>query len=158
MRPRGGSLCDRGAAAALLGALLVSRIGLAGLSRTEIPEDERRDFHVYLDEFQNFTTLSLANMLSELRKYRVNLVLAHQYLSQLDEDVRDAILGNAATIISFRLGVTDAEILAKEFYPEFSVEDLINLPNYNIYLKLMIEGRVSKPFSAETLELNFASS
>jgi type IV secretory system conjugative DNA transfer VirD4/TraG family protein len=95
-------------------------------------EDERRDFHVYLDEFQNFTTLSLANMLSELRKYRVNLVLAHEYLSQLDEDVRDAILGNAGTIISFRLGVTDAEILAKEFYPEFSVEDLINLPNYNI--------------------------
>jgi type IV secretory pathway TraG/TraD family ATPase VirD4 len=136
--------------AALLGALLVSRIGLAGLSRTDIPEDERRDFHVYLDEFQNFTTLSLANMLSELRKYRVNLMLAHQYLSQLDEDVRDAILGNAGTIISFRLGVTDAEVLAKEFYPEFSVEDLINLPNYNIYLKLMIEGRVSKPFSAET--------
>jgi len=89
-------------------------------------------------------------MLSELRKYRVNLVLAHQYLSQLDEGVRDAILGNAGTIISFRLGVTDGEILAKEFYPEFSVEDLINLPNYNIYLKLMIDGRVSKPFSAET--------
>src|ERR1700737_438912 len=102
MRPRGGSLCDRGAAAALLGALLVSRIGLAGLSRTDIPEDERRDFHVYLDEFQNFTTLSLANMLSELRKYRVNLVLAHQYLSQLDEDVSDAILGNGDTIISMK--------------------------------------------------------
>lgn len=89
-------------------------------------------------------------MLSELRKYRVNLTLAHQYLSQLDEDVRDAILGNAAAIISFRLGVTDPEILTKEFYPEFSVEDLINLPNYNIYLKLMIDGRVSKPFSEET--------
>jgi hypothetical protein len=90
-------------------------------------------------------------MLSELRKYRVNLVLAHQYLSQLELEVRDAILGNAGTIISFRLGVTDAEILAKEFYPEFSVEDLINLPNYSVYLKLMIDGRVSKPFSAETL-------
>jgi hypothetical protein len=144
--------------AALLGALLVSRIGLAGLSRTDIPEEERRDFHVYLDEFQNFTTLGLATMLSELRKYRVNLVLAHQYLSQLELEVRDAILGNVGTITSFRLGVTDAEILAKEFYPEFSVEDLINLPNYNIYLKLMIEGRVSKPFSAETITLARADS
>jgi hypothetical protein len=93
-------------------------------------------------------------MLSELREYRVSLVLAHHYLSQLDEDMRYAILGNVGTIISFRLGVTDAEILAKEFYPEFSVKDLINLPNYSIYLKLMIEGRVSKPFSAETTALS----
>src|SRR5205807_5333239 len=115
------------------------------------PEDERRDFHVYLDEFQNFTTLSLANMLSELRKYRVNLVLAHQYLSQLEPEVRDAILGNVGTIISFRLGVPDAEVLAQEFYPDFSVADLINLPNYHVYLKLMIDGAVSKPFSAETM-------
>jgi hypothetical protein len=129
---------------------LVSRIGLAGLSRADVAEKERRDFYVYLDEFQNFTTLSLAIMLSELRKYRVNLVLAHQYLSQLEPEVRDAILGNVATIIAFRVGVNDAEILAKEFYPEFSVEDLINLPNYHIYLKLMVDGRVSRPFSANT--------
>jgi Helicase HerA, central domain/TraM recognition site of TraD and TraG len=137
--------------AGLLGAMLVSRIGLAGLSRADTPEDERRDFHVYLDEFQNFTTLSLATMLSELRKYRVSLTLSHQYLSQLEPEVRDAILGNVGTTISFRLGVPDAEILAKEFYPEFSVEDLINLPNYHIYLKLMVGGVVSQPFSAETL-------
>lgn len=117
-----------------------------------MPEEQRRDFHLYLDEFQSFTTLSLANMLSELRKYRVSLILAHQYLSQLDPEIRDAILGNAGTIVSFRLGVPDAEILAKEFYPEFSVEDLIGLPNYHIYLKLMIDGRVSKPFSAETVK------
>jgi hypothetical protein len=84
------------------------------------------------------------------KAYRVNLLLAHQYLSPLDVEVRDAILGNVGTMVSFRLGVTDAEILAKEFYPEFSVEDLINLPNYGIYLKLMIKGRVSKPFSAES--------
>jgi hypothetical protein len=90
-------------------------------------------------------------MLSELRKYHVNLVLAHQYLSQIEPEVRDAILGNVGTVISFRVSVTDAEILAKEFYAEFSVEDLINLPNYNIYLKLMMNGRVSKPFSAETV-------
>jgi type IV secretory pathway TraG/TraD family ATPase VirD4 len=140
--------------AGLLGSLLVSRIGLAGLSRSDTPEHERSDFHVYLDEFQNFTTLSLATMLSELRKYRVNLVLAHQYLSQLDPQVLDAILGNAGTIISFRLGVPDAEILAREFYPEFSVQDLAGLPNYRIYLKLMIDDAVSKPFSAQTLWAN----
>lgn len=136
--------------AALLGAMLVSRVGLAGLSRADVPEKERRDFYLYLDEFQSFTTLSLANMLSELRKYRVNMVLAHQYLSQLDPQVRDAILGNVGTIISFRLGFADAELLAKEFYPEFAPIDLVSLPNYNVYLKLMVNGVVSSPFSAET--------
>lgn len=138
--------------AALLGAMLVSRMGLAALSRADVPEKKRRDFYLYLDEFQSFTTLSLANMLSELRKYRVSLILAHQYLSQLDPQIRDAILGNVGTIISFRLGLTDAEILAKEFYPEFTPLDLITLPNYNIYLKLMVDGTVTSPFSADTLE------
>lgn len=92
-------------------------------------------------------------MLSELRKYRVNMILAHQYLSQLDLQVRDAILGNAGTIISFRIGLTDAEILEKEFYPEFSAMDLVRLPNYHIYLKLMVEGMVSSAFSGETVGL-----
>jgi hypothetical protein len=138
--------------AALLGALLVSRIGLAGLSRSDVPEASRKDFYLYLDEFQNFTTLSLANMLSELRKYRVNLILAHQYLAQLDPQVRDAILGNVGTIISFRLGLADAEILSKEFWPEFSAEDLIRLPNFSAYIKLMVRGAVTRPFSAETLQ------
>jgi energy-coupling factor transporter ATP-binding protein EcfA2 len=137
--------------AALLGALLVSRIGPAGLSRADVPEENRKDFYVYLDEFQSYTTLSMANMMSELRKYRVNLILAHQYLTQLDLQVRDAILGNAGTIISFRLGLADAEILAKEFWPEFSAEDLIRLPNYNVYIKLMVNGAVTRPFSAETI-------
>jgi hypothetical protein len=137
--------------AALLGSMLVSRIGLAALSRADLPEQERRDCHVYLDEFQNFTTLSLATMLSELRKYRVGLILAHQHFSQLDEQVRDAILGNVGTIISFRLGPADAELIAKELYPEFSETDLINLPNYHIYLKLMVDGAVSRPFSARTI-------
>jgi hypothetical protein len=137
--------------AALLGAMLVSKIGQTALSRADMPESNRRDFFVFLDEFQNFTTLSFASMLSELRKYRVNLILAHQYLSQLDLQIRDAILGNAGTIVSFRLGLSDAEILEKEFYPEFEAADLVNLPNYSIYLKLMIDGMVSKPFSAETL-------
>ncbi len=137
--------------ASLLGALLVSRIGLTALSRAEVPEAERRDFHVYLDEFHTFTTLSLANMLSELRKYRVNLVLAHQYLSQLDPQVRDAVLGNVGTHVVFRLGLADAEILEKEFWPELKAGDLISLPNHHIYLKLMIDGVVSRPFSGETL-------
>lgn len=137
--------------AALLGAMLVSKIGHTALSRADIPESARRDFFIYLDEFQSFTTLGLASMLSELRKFRANLLLAHQYLSQVDPQIRDAILGNVGTIISFRLGLTDAEILEKEFYPEFGAADLINLPNYNIYLKLMIDGEVSKAFSADTL-------
>jgi hypothetical protein len=135
----------------LLGALIVSRLGLAALSRADSQEETRRDFYLYLDEFHNFTTLSLAVMLSELRKYRLNLILAHQYLAQLDERLLAAILGNVGTIISFRIGPTDAEAIAQEFLPEISATDLVNLPNYHIYLKLMIDGRVSSPFSAETL-------
>lgn len=135
----------------LLGALLVSAIGNAAFSRAEMPEQERHHFWVYLDEFQNFTTLSLANMLSELRKYRVGLVLAHQYLAQVDLPIRDAILGNVGTIISFRVGLHDAEVLAKEFYPDVSPGDLVYVPNHEIYLKLMAGGVQSPPFSAETL-------
>ena len=138
-------------AAALLGALLVSRLGLAALSRADTPESVRRDFHLYLDEFQSFTTLSLATMLSELRKYHVGLVLAHQYLSQLDPQVRDAVLGNVGTMITCRVGSTDAELLEQEFGPEFSRRDLVRLPNYTIYIKLMVDGTVSRPFSAEIL-------
>src|SRR5215470_11954755 len=132
-------------ASALLGALLVTKIGLAGLSRADVQEERRRDFYLYLDEFQNFATLSLANMLSELRKYRTNIILSHQFQGQLEPQVRDAILGNTGTIISFRLGLTDAELLAGEFYPFFSASDLVNLPNHHIYLKLMIDGKVSQP-------------
>src|SRR6266699_4806116 len=109
-----------------------------------MPESDRRDFFVYLDEFQSFTTLSLATMLSELRKYRVGLILAHQYLSQLDLQVRDAILGNVGTMISFRLGLADAEILENEFRPEISAVDLISLANYHVYVKLMIDGVASR--------------
>lgn len=139
-------------AASLLGALLVSRLGLAALSRADVPETERRDFYCYLDEFPTFTTLSLATMLSELRKYRLNLVLAHQFLGQLDEEIRDAILGNVGTMITFRIGAADAEILEKEFAPEFAATDLVNLPNYSIYLRLMVDGEVTRPFSGETME------
>jgi hypothetical protein len=137
--------------ATLLGSLLVTSIGLAGFSRADISETSRRDFFVYLDEFHTFSTLSLATMLSELRKYRIGMVLAHQYLGQVDEQIRDAVLGNVGTMISFRLGTVDAEILSKEFYPEFSASDLMNLNNYQIYLKLMIDGRITNPFSGETI-------
>ena len=136
--------------ATLLGALLVAKLGRAALRRADMPEHERRDFHCYLDEFQTFATPSLANMLSEMRKYRLNLVLAHQFLSQLHEDVRDSILGNVGTMIAFRVGLADAEILEKEFHPEFNASDLVNLPNYSIAIKLMIDGAVSKGFSGET--------
>ncbi|MGD0156183.1 MAG: type IV secretion system DNA-binding domain-containing protein [Terracidiphilus sp.] len=140
-------------AAALLGAMLVSKLSLAALSRADVPEDARRDFYLYLDEFQNFTTLSFASMLSELRKYRVNLILAHQYLVQLDTLIKSAVLGNAGTIICFRLGMEDAEILAKEFYPVFAPVDLVSLPNHQIYLRLMVDGMASRPFSADTVKL-----
>jgi type IV secretory pathway TraG/TraD family ATPase VirD4 len=142
--------------ASLLGSLLVSLIGLTAIRRADTPEAARRDFYLYLDEFHTFTTLSLAGMLSELRKYRLNLILSHQYLSQLDPQVRDAILGNVGTIIAFRIGLPDAELLESEFFPDFRATDLINLPNYHIYLKLMIDGRVSSPFSARTLPADAA--
>jgi len=137
--------------AALLGSLLVSSLSLAAFSRSDVAETERRDFFLYLDEFHTFTTLSLATMLSELRKYRVGLVLAHQYFSQLETEIRDAVLGNAGTLISFRVGSLDAPLLAREFSPVFESDDLLSLRNFNIYLKLMIDGEVSKPFSALTI-------
>ena len=137
----------------LLGALIVSRIGLAGLARADTPEADRRPFFLYLDEFQNFTTLSVATMLSELRKYRVGLILAHQYLAQVEEETREAILGNVGTMIAFRLGPSDATHLRKYFAPEFDELDLMRLPNYKIYVRLMMNGQLSRPFSAETLPL-----
>ena len=136
---------------ALLGGLLVTTIGLAAFSRADVPEKDRRAHWLYVDEFQSFTTLSLANMLSELRKYKVGMTLAHQYLHQLDPDIRHAVLGNAATLIAFRLGAPDAAYIAKEFDPLFTGTDVLTLPNYHIYLKLLIDGEPSKPFSATTL-------
>jgi len=137
--------------AAMLGALLVTTLGLAGFSRADLVPGARRHHWVYMDEFQNFTTLSIANMLSELRKYNVGLTMAHQYLTQLQPDVRDAVIGNAGTLISFRLGGHDAPIIAREFLPTFTSENLVSLPNHHIYLKLMIDGAPSKPFSAITI-------
>ncbi len=136
---------------ALLGAMLITRLQLAAMSRIDIPEEQRRDFYLYVDEFQNFATESFANILSEARKYRLNLILAHQYIAQMEESVRDAALGNVGTLVAFRVGAYDAEYLEKEFAPEFSAHDLVNLGFADIYLRLMIEGMASRPFSAHTL-------
>jgi hypothetical protein len=135
----------------LLGAMLVTQIQLAALSRANIPENKRRGFYLYVDEMHNFVTLSFADILSEARKYGLNLILSHQYIEQLDEKIKAAIFGNVGTIISFRVGAEDARYLAREFHPVFTETDLVNLPNYHIYLKLLIDGVTSRPFSAVTL-------
>jgi CxxC-x17-CxxC domain-containing protein len=135
----------------LLGALLITKIQLAAMSRVDVPEEKRQDFYLYVDEFQNFATASFVNILSEARKYRLSLVLAHQYITQMEEEVRDAVFGNVGTIVTFRVGAEDAEFLEKELMPEFTANDLVNLAKYNIYLKLMIDGVAGRPFSAETL-------
>jgi hypothetical protein len=135
----------------LLGGLLVTTIGLAGYSRADVDPARRRDFFVYVDEFQSFTTLAMANMLSEMRKYRLGFTVAHQYLHQLEPDVRHAVLGNTGTIISFRVGAEDAPYLSREFADVFSETDLVQLPNHHVYLKLMIDGAPSMPFSAVTI-------
>ncbi len=138
-------------ASGLMGAMMITKIQLAAMSRVDIPESQRKDFYLYVDEFQNFATESFANILSEARKYRLNLILAHQYIEQLNEVVRPAVFGNVGTIICYRVGAADAEELEIEFTPRFTQEDLVNLPKYNVYMKLMIDGIASDPFSARTL-------
>ena len=136
---------------ALLGGLLVTAIGLAAYTRADMPEAQRRNFFVYVDEFQSFTTLALASMLSELRKHRVGFTIAHQYMHQLEPAVRHAVLGNVGSIVSFRVGAEDAPYLVREFHERFDQADFLQLPNHRIYLKLMIDGTPSAPFSAATL-------
>lgn len=135
----------------LLGSLLVTKLQLAAVSRADMPEEKRRPFHLFIDEIHSFLTLSFTDILSEARKYKLYLVMSHQYIEQLDERVRAAIIGNVGTIISFRVGAEDAKFLAKEFYPTFSETDLVNIPNHHIYLKMMIDGHTSRAFSAVTL-------
>jgi len=135
----------------LLGGLLINKLQLAAMSRVDIPEQERKDFFLYVDEFQKFATRTFTNILSEARKYRLCLNLGHQYISQMEDEVRDAVFGNIGTLVSFRVGAEDAEYLEKEFAPEFYASDIVNLGKYNIYLKLMIDGLAGRPFSAETL-------
>ncbi|RMD59361.1 hypothetical protein D6821_01430, partial [Candidatus Parcubacteria bacterium] len=135
----------------LLGAMMITKTQLAAMSRVDVPEHERKDFYLYVDEFQNFTSDSFANILSEARKYRLNLILAHQYIEQLGEVVKNAVFGNVGTMLVFRVGAADAEELVKEFAPVFYEEDLVNIPKYEFYIKLMIDGVASAPFSARGL-------
>ncbi len=139
----------------LLGGLLITKLQLAAMSRVDIPEEQRKDFFLYIDEFQNFATESFVNILSEARKYRLCLILSHQYIAQLgtgaEAKVRDAVFGNVGTMVSFRVGAEDAEFLEMEFTPEFLQTDFVNLGKYTIYVKLMIDGVASRPFSANTL-------
>ncbi len=138
----------------LLGSMLITKIYLAAMSRADVsPGALARlpNFYFYVDEFQSFANESFADILSEARKYKLNLTMAHQYIEQMSEEVRDAVFGNVGTMITFRVGAFDAEVLEKEFAPQFTAQDLVNLGFAQIYLKLMIDGIGSQPFSAETL-------
>jgi CxxC-x17-CxxC domain-containing protein len=136
--------------AALLGAMLITQLQIAAMDRVNIPEEQRRDFYLYVDEFQNFATESFAAILSEARKYHLNLTVAHQYISQMEEPVRDAVFGNVGTMVIFRVGAYDAEFIEPEFAPYFTKQDLVNLDKYHAYIRLMIDGIASKPFSMVT--------
>ncbi len=134
----------------LIGLIMVGKVLLAALSRTDVPESERRDFYLYIDEFQNVTTRSIATILSEARKYRLNLVIAHQFLGQLEEEIKKAVFGNVGSMAAFRIGSDDAEFMAQQFAPVFGPSDLLNIDNYHAYLKLLIGGQTSQPFNIQT--------
>lgn len=136
---------------ALLGAMMITKIQLSAMSRADVTADQRPDCYLYVDEFQNFATESFSVILSEARKYNLNLTIANQYITQMPEIVRDAVFGNAGTIIAFRVGGTDADFLVKEFEPVFDANDLVNLDRYQIYTKLLIDGITKPAFSARTL-------
>jgi len=149
--------------AQLLGMIMVSKLQMAAMSRVDVDEEERKDFYLYVDEFQNFVTESFASILSEARKFRLNLIMAHQYISQItkmsgggkgtheDNTIRDAVFGNVGSMMCFKIGAQDAEYMAKEFSPVFSEQDLINIANYQAYLKLNIDNATSRGFSMSTV-------
>lgn len=140
--------------AKLLGGMIITKIYLAAMSRAEVGGSQLEslpNFYFFVDEFQNFATESFADILSEARKYKLNLTIAHQYVAQMQEEVRDAVVGNVGTMITFRIGAEDAELFEKQFSPVFTAEDIVNLGKFQIYLSLMIDGIGSKPFSAKTM-------
>lgn len=132
---------------AFLGLVLIPKILIAAMSRQDIPEDKRRDFYLYVDEFQNFATQDFAVILSEARKYHLNLTVANQFISQMDDEVKNAVFGNVGSICSFRVGISDASFLVSQFKPEFNEHDLLNLGTGEVYLKTMINGVPKSPFS-----------
>jgi hypothetical protein len=141
------------APAMLFGGLLVTMLGLSGLARADAPQAERRDFLMYLDEFQTFTTLALVNMLAELRKYGVGLVLANQFLDQIDAEVRNAILGNVGTLVVFRVGAMDAQKLVKELWPELDFYELTLLPNRMFWIRPLVNGESKEAFTGQTITI-----
>ena len=130
--------------------MMVTKFQIEAMTRADIPEASRRDFGLYVDEFQNFATDSFATILSEARKYKLSLTIAHQFIAQLEEDIRDAVVGNVGTKIAMRIGTTDAEFLEKQFAPVFSAHDLENLPNYNAILSLLVNGVPARPFTVQS--------
>lgn len=137
--------------AGLLGMIITGKLLMSALSRVDIEQNKRRDFYLYIDEFQNFTTDSISTILSEARKYRLNLTIAHQFIAQLDEKIRDSVFGNVGSMVVFRVGAQDAEFLIKQFEPVFSQSDLINIDNFNAYAKILINNQTSKPFNIRTV-------
>ena len=131
----------------LLGLIIVGKLLMAAFSRVDIPEEERKDFYLYMDEFQNFSTDSIATILSEARKYKLCLTMAHQFIGQLPEEISKAVFGNVGSMVAFRIGAEDAEFLVKQFEPIFDTNDLINIDNFNAYVKLMINNETSEPFN-----------
>ena len=134
----------------LLGLIVVGKLLMAALSRVDLPEERRNDFYLYIDEFQNVTTDSIVSILSEARKYKLNLTIAHQFIGQLEENIKKAVFGNVGSMGAFRVGAEDGEFLAKQFEPVFEESDLLNIDNYNAYLKLLIDGQSSRPFNIAT--------
>ena len=134
----------------LIGLIIVGKLLMSALSRTDMAEEKRKDFYLYIDEFQNVTTDSIATILSEARKYRLDLTITHQFIGQLKEEIKKAVFGNVGSVINFRIGSDDTEFMAKQYEPIFSQQDLLNLDNYNCYVKLLINGATSIPFSMKT--------
>jgi len=134
----------------LLGLIIVGKIVMAAFSRVDLPQEERRDFYLYIDEFHNFTTESIYTILSEARKYRLCLTIAHQFIGQLQEKIRDAVFGNVGSLAVFRVGADDAKYLETQFDPVFSETDLVNIDNFNVYLKLLVRSQTTKPFNIQT--------
>ena len=132
-----------------MGLVLVPRILIAAMSRADIPEEQRRDFYLYVDEFQNFATPDFAQILSEARKYHLNLCVANQFVGQMEEEIKNAIFGNVGTLISFQVGVTDANFLQHWFTPTFSEDDLINIDRFHAYIKTINQGEPLPPFSMD---------
>ena len=134
----------------LLGLIIVGKLLMAALSRVDVPEEKRSDFYLYIDEFQSFTTESIATILAEARKYRLDLIIAHQFIGQLKENIKDAVFGNVGSMMAFRVGAEDGEFLVKQFEPTFSEQDLLNIDNFNAYLRLLIHNQTSRPFNIQT--------